>query len=161
MGGAHYFVLRQGGGRIFVTSLHFTTKKRPCLHYHNLQQDIAQQHTRDFRYCTLCSYRSNLEKLVSLQDLGGPYQTFPMCENDAEVKLIIEYPQSDKIQVALNQVWRSPVEIPDSECQVQTLKRLSSIELQPQTNLRVEIGRTVFGPRKWPSKDAGPKSGEM
>ena len=46
MGGAHYFVLRQGGGRIFVTSLHFTTKKRPCLHYHNLQQDIAHQHTR-------------------------------------------------------------------------------------------------------------------
>ena len=36
----------QGGGRIFVTSLHFTTKKRPCLHYHNLQQDIAHQHTR-------------------------------------------------------------------------------------------------------------------
>jgi len=24
-----------GGGRIFVTSLHFTTKKCPCLHYHN------------------------------------------------------------------------------------------------------------------------------
>ena len=24
MGGAHYFVLRQGVGRIFVTSLHFT-----------------------------------------------------------------------------------------------------------------------------------------
>jgi len=23
-----------GGGWIFVTSLHFTTKKRPCLHYH-------------------------------------------------------------------------------------------------------------------------------
>ena len=34
-GGAHYFMLRQG---IFVTSLHFTTKKRPCLNYHNLQQ---------------------------------------------------------------------------------------------------------------------------
>jgi len=42
----HYFVLRQGGGRIFVTSLHYTTKKRPCLHYHSLQQDIAYQHTR-------------------------------------------------------------------------------------------------------------------
>ena len=26
MGGTHYFVLRQGGGRIYVTSLHFTTK---------------------------------------------------------------------------------------------------------------------------------------
>ena len=24
----------------------FTMKKRPCLHYHNLQQDIAHQHTR-------------------------------------------------------------------------------------------------------------------
>ena len=24
-----------GGGRIFVTLLHFTTKKPPCLHYHN------------------------------------------------------------------------------------------------------------------------------
>ena len=35
-----------GGGWIFVTSLHFTTKKRPCLHYHNLQEDIAHQHTR-------------------------------------------------------------------------------------------------------------------
>ena len=33
--------LRQGGGWIFLTSLHFTTRKRPCLHYHNLQQDIA------------------------------------------------------------------------------------------------------------------------
>ena len=33
---------RQGGGRIFVTLLHFTTKKCPCLHYHNLQ-DIAHQ----------------------------------------------------------------------------------------------------------------------
>ena len=32
----------KGAGRIFVTSLHFTTKKRPCLHYHNLQQDIAR-----------------------------------------------------------------------------------------------------------------------
>ena len=31
----HYFVLRQGSGRIFVTSLHFTTKKHPCLHYHS------------------------------------------------------------------------------------------------------------------------------
>ena len=41
MGDTHYFVLRQAGGRIFVTSLHFTTKKPPCLHYHNLQQDIA------------------------------------------------------------------------------------------------------------------------
>ena len=30
-----------GGGRIFVTSLHFTTKKRPCLHYPNPQQDTA------------------------------------------------------------------------------------------------------------------------
>ena len=29
MGGAHYFVLRQEGGRIFVTSLHFTTKMPP------------------------------------------------------------------------------------------------------------------------------------
>ena len=35
MGGTPYFVLRQGGGRIFVISLHFTTKKHPCLHYHN------------------------------------------------------------------------------------------------------------------------------
>ena len=26
MGSPHYFVLRQGGGWIFVTSLHFTTK---------------------------------------------------------------------------------------------------------------------------------------
>ena len=42
MGGTHYFVLRQGGGWIFVTSLHFTTKRRL---YHNLQQDIAHQHT--------------------------------------------------------------------------------------------------------------------
>ena len=45
MGGTHYFVLRQGGGWRFVTSLHFTTKKCPCLHFHNLQQDIANQHT--------------------------------------------------------------------------------------------------------------------
>jgi len=29
MGGTRYFVLRKGGGCIFVTSLHFTTKKRP------------------------------------------------------------------------------------------------------------------------------------
>ena len=44
MGGTHYFVLRQGGGWIFVTSLHFTTKTaRACLHYRNLQQDIAHQ----------------------------------------------------------------------------------------------------------------------
>ena len=43
MGGTLYFVLRQGGGWIFVTSLHLTTKKRPCLDYHNLQQDIARQ----------------------------------------------------------------------------------------------------------------------
>ena len=28
----------RGGGRIFVISLHYTTKKRPSLHYHNLQQ---------------------------------------------------------------------------------------------------------------------------
>ena len=35
----------RGVGGYFVTSLHFTTKKRPCLHYHNLQQDIAHQHT--------------------------------------------------------------------------------------------------------------------
>ena len=47
MGGTHYFVLRQGGGRIFLTSLHFTTKKRPCLHYHNLH---AYQHTRPAPY---------------------------------------------------------------------------------------------------------------
>ena len=46
MGGVHYFVLRQGGGQIFVTLLHFTMKQRLCLHYHNLQQDIAHQHTR-------------------------------------------------------------------------------------------------------------------
>ena len=46
MGGTHYFVLGQGVGRNFITSLHFTTKKRPCSHYHNLQQDIAHQHTR-------------------------------------------------------------------------------------------------------------------
>ena len=46
MGGTHYFKLRQGGGQIFVTSQHFTTKKRSCLHYHSLQQDIAHQHTR-------------------------------------------------------------------------------------------------------------------
>ena len=26
MGGTHYFVLRLGGGRVFVTLLHFTTK---------------------------------------------------------------------------------------------------------------------------------------
>ena len=45
MGGTHYFVLRQGGGWIFVTSLYFTTQKRPCLHYHNPQKDIARQHT--------------------------------------------------------------------------------------------------------------------
>ena len=32
MGSKHYFVLRQGGWRIFVTSLHFTTKKHPCLY---------------------------------------------------------------------------------------------------------------------------------
>ena len=43
MGGTHYFMLRQGDGRTFVTSLHFTTKKRPCLHYHNFQRDIAHQ----------------------------------------------------------------------------------------------------------------------
>ena len=42
MGGAHYFVLRQGGGDI----CNITAKKRPCLHYHNLKQDIAHQHTR-------------------------------------------------------------------------------------------------------------------
>ena len=36
-----YFVLRQGGGRIFATSVHFTMKMHPCLQYHNLQQDIA------------------------------------------------------------------------------------------------------------------------
>ena len=42
MGGTHYFVLRQGGGWIFVTTLHFTTKKRPCLHYNNLQQDTVE-----------------------------------------------------------------------------------------------------------------------
>ena len=49
MGGAHYFVLRQGGGQIFVTSLHFTTKKRLCLHYHNqnriLQAKIPAQYS--------------------------------------------------------------------------------------------------------------------
>ena len=45
MGGTHYFVLRQGGGWILVTSLRFITKKRPCLHYHNLQ-DLAHQRTR-------------------------------------------------------------------------------------------------------------------
>ena len=43
MGGTHYFVLRQGGGQIFVTSLHFTTKKLPCLYYNDLQEDIAHQ----------------------------------------------------------------------------------------------------------------------
>ena len=31
--------------RGWVTSLHFTAKKRPCLHYLNLQQDISHQHT--------------------------------------------------------------------------------------------------------------------
>ena len=34
---SHYFVLIQGGRQIFVTSLHFTMKNRPCLHYDNLQ----------------------------------------------------------------------------------------------------------------------------
>ena len=36
-----------------------------------------------------------------------------MCENGAGVKLI-DKPQSDTIRVALNQVRRCPVEIPDS-----------------------------------------------
>jgi len=44
MGGAHYFVLRQGGGRIFVTSHCILPRK--SAHYHNLQQDIAHQYTR-------------------------------------------------------------------------------------------------------------------
>ena len=44
-GQSHYLVLIQGCGRIFVTSLHFTMKNCPCLHYDNLQQDIAHQHT--------------------------------------------------------------------------------------------------------------------
>ena len=35
------FVLRQGGGLIFVTSLHFTTKKHPCLHYPGVQTPEA------------------------------------------------------------------------------------------------------------------------
>ena len=44
-GRSHYLVLIQGCGQIFVTSLHFAMKNRPCLHYDNLQQDIAHQHT--------------------------------------------------------------------------------------------------------------------
>ena len=33
-----HITLCSDGGRIFVISLHYTTKKRPSLHYHNLQQ---------------------------------------------------------------------------------------------------------------------------
>ena len=44
MGDTHYIVLRQGGGWIFVTSLHFTTKKQPCLHYHKLLVSASFKH---------------------------------------------------------------------------------------------------------------------
>ena len=44
-----YFMLRQGGEWIFVISLHFTTKKRPCLHYHSLHRIL---HTNtSVQYC--------------------------------------------------------------------------------------------------------------
>ena len=43
MGGTHYFMLRQGGGRIFITSLHLLRKSVPCLA--TSSQDIAHQHT--------------------------------------------------------------------------------------------------------------------
>ena len=52
--GTHYFMLRKGGGQIFVTSLHFTMKKRPCL------PALSQPSTG---YCTpthLPSYKLNL-----------------------------------------------------------------------------------------------------
>ena len=61
MGSTHYFVLRQGDGRIFVTSLHFTTKKRPCLHYHNFQQDIAHQRRTESSWGTLGDVPEQLE----------------------------------------------------------------------------------------------------
>ena len=35
---AVHITLCSDGGRIFVILLHYTTKKRPSLHYHNLQQ---------------------------------------------------------------------------------------------------------------------------
>ena len=54
MGSTHYFVLRQGAEWIFVTSLHFNTKKHPCLHYHNLQQDSAHQHTCPVHQFSVC-----------------------------------------------------------------------------------------------------------
>ena len=41
MGGTHYFVLRQGDGRIFVTALHFTMKKR-FGEGHNYMQSYKQ-----------------------------------------------------------------------------------------------------------------------
>ena len=42
MGGTHYFVLRQGGGRILVTSLHFTMKKRFGEEQRNYMQSYRQ-----------------------------------------------------------------------------------------------------------------------
>ena len=43
MGGTYYFVLRQGSGRIFVTTLHFTSEKAPMFTLSQLQWDIAHQ----------------------------------------------------------------------------------------------------------------------
>ena len=53
----HHFVLRQGGGRIFVTSLHFTTKKCPCLHCHNLHTTgyCTQTHPPSTSFCVCIS----------------------------------------------------------------------------------------------------------
>ena len=69
MGGAHYFALRQGGGWIFVTYRCILPRKA---HFHNLQQDIALQHTRPVQ----CNYslRLTLRRELSARgpsQLGG------------------------------------------------------------------------------------------
>ena len=65
MGGTHYFVLRQGGGY----------KNRPCLHYHNFQQDIAHQWSTEPSWGTLGDVPKQLEAVPTIW--GGPWGPKP------------------------------------------------------------------------------------
>ena len=65
MGGTHYFVLWQGGGRIFVTSLHFTTKtpmftlSQPTTGYCTPTHPPSIAGTRDCRWWCIVQFHQH------------------------------------------------------------------------------------------------------
>ena len=86
MGGAHYFVLRQGGGRIFVTSLHFTIKKHPYLHYHSLHRIL---HTNtSVQYCWQ-PWSSGLPVATRRSSSPAPYAYHELTKQWTEVRVLL------------------------------------------------------------------------